>query len=102
MGNVTKILDSTVTDTGETQSLKNREILGGKGTYIDFEIGAGDTVVLEGKLVSANDFKTVLTVTADALFEVDLPHIFRCRRTVDGGGADSTVHIQTPDITGIV
>ena len=93
---VLQILDSSAGDTGATFTLLNRALAKGKGSYVDVEIGAGDTVVLEGKLVSANTFTTIATFTADTLVEVDLPTIFRARRTVDGGGADTTVAIQSP------
>ena len=93
---VLEILDSSAGDTGATITLMSRSIANGIGTYVNVEIGAGDTVVLEGKLVTANTFVTIATFTADTLVEVDMPVIFRARRTVDGGGADSTVNIQAP------
>lgn len=93
---VFEILDTTGGDTGTTFTLLNRSIANGVGTYVNVEIGAGDTVVLEGKLVSGNTFITIATFTTDDLVVVDLPSIFRARRTVDGGGADTTVNIQSP------
>lgn len=102
MGNVVNVLNTANGETGTGQSLKNRELLGGKGTYVDFEIASGDTVVFEGKLTSANSYKTILTVTANALVLVDLPVLYRGRRTVNGAVGNSTINIQTPDITGVV
>lgn len=93
---VLEILDTTAGDTGTTYTLLNRSIANGINTYVNVEIGAGDTVVLEGKLVSANTFVTIATFTTDELIIVDLPSIFRARRTVDGGAGDTTVNIQCP------
>lgn len=101
MGNPVTILSTASGDTGSTYTLKNRELMGGKGTYVNAEVASGDTIVLEGKLLAANDFVILATFTADALVVVDLPTIYRGRRTVDGG-SDSTLTIQTPDITGVV
>ena len=93
---VLEILDTTAGDTGATHTLMSRSISAGRGTYVNVEIGAGDTVVIEGKLVSGNTFVTIATFTTDDLIIVDLPVIFRARRTVDGGGADTTINIQAP------
>lgn len=101
MANATTILDTSAGETGTTYTLKIRDVFGGKGTYIDATIGSGDTIVFEGKLTSGVAFKTIATITASSVFLVDLPLIYRARRTVDGG-ADSTIVLMTPDVTGVV
>lgn len=93
---VLEILDTTAGDTGTTYTLLSRSAENAKGTYVNVEIGSGDTVVIEGKLVSGNTFVTIATFTTDDLLLVDLPKIFRARRTVDGGSEDTTVNIHTP------
>jgi hypothetical protein len=110
MGNVATILDTTQTlagaasaETGPTQTLKLRQLSLGEGAYVEAVIGSGDTVILEGNISgSASVFQTIATFTASALIPVDLPSKYRARRSVDGGGADSQIYVQTKDTTGVV
>ncbi len=89
-----EILDTTAGDTGATQTLFNREQRRGRPMHIQAEIGAGDTVVIEGKVESTLSFVTLATFTANDIKAIDLPNIYRARRTVDGGGADSNVFVE--------
>ena len=110
MGNVTTILDTTQTlsgaaspETGPTQTLKIRQLSLWKGAYIEVVIGSGDTVIFEGNISgSSTVFQTIATFTASGIITADLPTKYRARRSVDGGGADSQVYVQTQDIVGVV
>jgi len=93
LGSITKILDTTSGDTGDTQTITEREQTL-KAAQIQIEIGAGDTVVIEGKLESSLSFVTYKAIQTNDLFTIDLPPIYRARRTVDGGTEDSQVWLQ--------
>lgn len=89
-----EILDTTAGDTGATQTVFNREQRRGRPSHIQAEIGAGDTVVIEGKVEGTLSFVTLATFTANDIKALDLPNTYRARRSVDGGGADSNVFIE--------
>lgn len=95
LATLTEILDTSTGDTGATQTFDNRGQNLNRNAQVQCEIGAGDTVVIEGKLKTALSFVTIHTFTTDDIVSIDLPTIYRARRTVDGGSADSTIDVQT-------
>jgi hypothetical protein len=93
---VVTVLDTTVGDTGNTQTMKLGFMAEDTPARITIEAGSGDTVVIEGKSHADDSFQTVHSFihgTDVAPIDLYLPLIWRARRTVDGGGADSTVRI---------
>lgn len=90
---VVKILDTTVADTGPTQTAKAVFLKKNIPVRLSIDIGSGDTVVIEGKSDSAEDFETLATFTDETPQDVYLSQIWRARRTVDGGG-DSEVFVE--------
>ena len=95
IGNNTKIFDSTDGETGTDQNMYGNELSLDKESLIQVEIGSGDTVVLEGKINSSASYVVIDTYTSNTIEKVRLPNIYRGKRTVDGGGADSQIYIQT-------
>ena len=91
---VITVLDTTVSDTGETQTAKANFLNKDKPIRFSAAIGSGDTVVIEGKAETADDFETLHTFTDDTPADVYVSAIWRARRTVDGGSADSTIKVQ--------
>lgn len=89
-----QILDTTAGDTGAAQTIYNREQNLNRMAQVQFNIGTGDTVVLEGKIHSSLNYGVIYTATSDVIIDVDLPTTYRARRTVDGGSADSEVWVQ--------
>lgn len=95
LGVVTEILDSSAGDNGAQQKLRANELGIAQNAFVEVIIGSGDTVVIEGNLSgSTTVYQIIATFTASTLTIIDLPPTFRARRTVDGGGADSTVDMQ--------
>jgi hypothetical protein len=92
---LTQILDTTAGDTGAAQTVTNPLQNLDRLSQVQFNIGSGDTVVLEGKIKSTLNYGVIYTATSDKIINVDLPIAYRARRTVDGGGADSEVWVQT-------
>ncbi len=99
---VITILDTTVAENGAVQTvdfpyLKNDVERGGTRFFVD--IGAGDTVVIEGKAAAADsNYRLLATaITASGVYDVKLSPVFRARRSVDGGGADSLVRVINLD-----
>ena len=92
---LTEILDTTGDDTGTTQSITNPEQNLNRNAQVQCEIGAGDTVVIEGKLKPSLSFVIIHTFSTDDVVSIDSPTIYRARRNVDGGSADSKVDVQT-------
>lgn len=90
-----QILDTTAGDTGATQTVTRTTQFTGRNSQVQIQIGSGDTVVIEGKLDSTLNFVTLATYTADDLVNLDLPPIFRARRTVDGASEDSQVWVRS-------
>ena len=97
-GSISKILDTTSGETGDTQTFTQRQQTL-KSAQVQVEIGSGDTVVIEGKLESTLSFVTYKSINTDDLFTMDLPPILRARRTTDGGSGDTQVWLQTFDNT---
>ena len=97
MANATLILNTTTGETGATQTLSNDNLNLNKDAFYQVEIGAGDTVVIEGRIDSSLSFVTLATVTTNQLQAIKTPNSIRARRTVDGGSADSYVWIQQLD-----
>ncbi len=88
------VLDTTLGDTGATQTaddgfLKKNILEGGARFFA--AIGAGDTVLIEGKCATADSYSTLQSITASGCYDVKLAPIWQARRSVDGGGADSTI-----------
>jgi len=97
MSDARLILNTTGGDTGATQTASNPDLNLDKSAFIQVEIGAGDTVVIEGQLNSTLSFATINTYTTNTIESIKLPNTYRARRTVDGGGADSQVWVQLLD-----
>lgn len=91
---IVTILDTTVAATGATQTSKAGFLKKDKPLRISASIGSGDTVVIEGKAETADDFETLATFTDDTPQDVYVSQIWRARRTVDGGSADSTIKVE--------
>ena len=88
------ILDSSLSEDGVTQIVTDSYSKADVYVTLAIYIGSGDSVVLEGKVDQADSFITVQTYTESTLTQVRLPTIFRARRSVDGGSADSVVKVQ--------
>jgi len=92
---VEQILDTTGGDTGSDKTLYSRDQDLNRLSQVQFNIGSGDSVVIEGKLDSSLNYGVIYTATSDVIINVDLPSTYRARRTVDGGSADSEVWVKT-------
>lgn len=97
---VVKVLDTanptaSPSDTGPTQEMKDNFLKKQVPLRFSIDIGSGDTVVIEGKSVDAEDFETLHTFTTEAPADIYVSKIWRPRRTVDGGG-ESQVYVENP------
>lgn len=92
--NVVKILDSTVSDTGPDQEMEYSFLDKDIPLRFSVSLGSGDTVVIEGKLESGDDYEVMHTFTDDTPADIYVMRLFRARRTVDGGSGDSWVKAQ--------
>jgi len=99
MSNV-KVLDTTIADTGPTQSVKMGFLK--KNHPIRFEcfIGAGDTVLIEGRTGSSGTFDPLYSFTTSEHKDIYVPRQWRARRTVDGGN-DTIINVQNPRNLGL-
>ena len=88
------ILDTTLAETGATQTVADGFINKNEPVRISLDLAAGDTVVIEGKADSSHDFNTLHTFTDETPADIYVSRIFRARRTVDGAAGDSTVYVQ--------
>lgn len=88
-----KILDTSVGETGDTQTSKAGFLKKDRPLRFSIDIGSGDTVVIEGKSESAEDFEVLHTFTDETPADVFVSRFWRARRTVDGGG-DSQVFVE--------
>lgn len=94
MGNpVVKVLDTTIADTGPTYVADQQFLDQDIPLTFSLSIGAGDTVILEGKMETADSFKTIYTFPDETPRQIFVMPIWRLRRTVDGGSADSTIKV---------
>jgi hypothetical protein len=93
---IVEVLDTTIGDTGPTQTMDAnylKDDVRDGGTRMIFTIGSGDTVAIQGKAETADSFVTLQSVTSTSIVDVKLPPIWQAKRTVDGGSADSTVKL---------
>lgn len=94
---IVTVLDTTIGDNGAVQSLDAvylKDDIRYGGTRMFFDIGAGDTVLIEGKAAAADAaYRTLATVTSSGIQDIKLPPVWRARRSVDGGSADSKVRV---------
>lgn len=91
------VLDTTVAEDGPAQAvdhvfLKQDRVDGGTRFFV--AVGAGDTILIQGKAESADDYSTLQSITASGMYDVKLAPIWRASRSVDGGGADSVVKVM--------
>ncbi len=93
---VVKVLDTAGAgnDTGDTQTAKAGFLKKNIPVRFTASIGAGDTVVIEGKSDSGESFETLHSFTDDTPADIYLSLIWRARRSVDGGGADSEIFVE--------
>ena len=90
---MSKIFDSAEGEIGGVKEFSDGDLNAFKNAYVQCQLGAGDTVVFEGKIDEAASFVVLETFTDNTLKGVTLPRFYRARRTVDGGG-DSQVYID--------
>jgi len=91
-----QILNTTAGETGATitrEGNRNQRV-GPRTAMVQAEIGAGDTVLFEGRMKGTLSFVTLDTYTGNEIAFIDLPAEYRARRTVDGGGADSEIWVE--------
>tara|TARA_R110000782_G_scaffold100028_3_gene186038 strand:+ start:157 stop:471 length:315 start_codon:yes stop_codon:yes gene_type:complete len=94
IASLSQILNTTAGDTGADKAVVNAEQNLNRLAQVQFNIGSGDTVVLEGKIESTLNYGVIYTADTDVIINVDLPIIYRARRTIDGASADSEVWVQ--------
>jgi hypothetical protein len=90
------VLDTTVAETGPAQrtpaGFRNKD----KPLRFSAVIGAGDTVVIEGKANAADTYATLHTFTDGTPADIYPPLLWRARRTVDGVAGDSKIRAENP------
>lgn len=91
-----KVLDSTVADNGPTQTMTDGFLKKDKPLRFSVDLGAGDTIVIEGKSDSGEDFETLHTFSDETPADIYVSQIWRARRSVDGGTADSECFVENP------
>jgi len=96
---VVTVLDTTkaaASDTGATQTMKTGFLKRNVLSRLSISLGSGDSVVIEGKSEASDSFVVLYTWTAanEVPINIYLPLIWRARRSVDGGGADSKVKME--------
>ncbi len=95
-----KVLDTVnptavPSDTGPTQTMTANHLKKQEPLRFSADLGAGDTCVVEGKSVSAEDFEVIHTFSSETPADVFVSQIWRVRRTVDGGG-ESQIFVENP------
>lgn len=91
-----KVLDTTVADTGPTQTAELSFLKEDKPVRFHADIGSGDTVLIEGKSDSDDDWDTLATFTDETPQDVFISKFWRARRSVDGATADSAIRAANP------
>lgn len=91
------ILDTTADEAGPNQLVNHAylktDVLHNGMAFI-VSIGAGDTVLIEGKGAAADaSWITLQECTSSGVYDVKVTPVFRASRSVDGGSADSLVRV---------
>lgn len=90
---MTKVLDTTVGETGPAQLALSTFLKNNVPMRFSIELGAGDTIVVEGKSNSAESYKTLHSFTTSSVADIYVSQYWRARRTVDGG-SDSQLYVE--------
>ena len=88
-----KILDTAIGEIGTVNDLSEFFMDSDKAIRFHCYLGAGDTIVVEGKIDSADTYQVLHTFDVDNAAPIDIypSPIIRARRTVAGAG-NSTVN----------
>lgn len=97
---VIKVLDTanptaSPSDTGPTQTMQAGWLKRNVPLRFSIDIGSGDTVVIEGKSLAAEDFEILHSFIDEIPADIFVSAIWQVRRTVDGAG-ESQVFIENP------
>jgi hypothetical protein len=92
--NIITVLNSAVAENGPTQTVQVNFLKKMMPLRFSIALGAGDTVVIEGKAETADDFEILHTFTDETPADVYVSRIWRARRSVDGTSADSVVKVE--------
>jgi len=97
-GTVTIVLDTTVAETGPTQTIEDTFLKEDIPLRFSIagDIAAGDTIVIEGKAEAADNFEILHTFADDSPVDVFVSRLWQVRRSVDGAVGDTTVKVHTP------
>lgn len=87
------VLDTSVGETGSTQTVTDNFLKKNVPLRLTIDIGAGDTLVIESKSTSAEDFEIIHTFVDETPADVYVSRIWRARRTTDGG-ADTQIFVE--------
>lgn len=92
--NIVTVLDTTVGDSGADQIAKFDFLGMDRPLRFSISLGSGDSVVIEGKAESSDDYEVIHTFSDETPADVYVSHRWRVRRSTDGGSGDSTVKVQ--------
>lgn len=89
-----KVLDTanptaSPSDTGPTQTMTRGFLKKNVPIRFSVDLSAGDTVVIEGKSDSSEDFEVLHTFTTETPADVYVSKYWRARRSVDGAAGEA-------------
>jgi hypothetical protein len=89
-----KILDTTVGENGAEQVINDRFLRDNIPLRLHFDVGSGDTLQVQGRVESSDNWDNLYTVTTEQPIDVYPSKRMRVIRTVDGGTEDSVCYVQ--------
>ena len=101
MAGAKQILDTAEGETGIIHVMSQPDLNLNKRAFLQVNISAGDTVVIESRIDPALDWVILENglFTSNYVTDIKMPIYLRARRTIDGGVGDSKVWIQLLDLS---
>lgn len=95
---IVKILDTTIADTGPTQTIDDRFLRLNQPLRVHCDLAAGDVIKIYVRPSSAHDWDELYEFTDETPIDIYPSKEVKAERTLDGGAGDSSIYIQSPFI----
>jgi len=93
----TRILDTTISDTGAQQNIENRFLRSSKPLRFSADLADGDVLKVYGRANSNDDWNELQEFSGTTtVMDIYPSSEMKADRTTDGGNGDSEVFIENP------
>ena len=91
---VVKVLDTTTSETGETQKMDFGFLNEDKPLRVSVKLSTNDVVVFEARSLETNDWEIIKTFTSDGAADIYPSQFWQMRRSNDGTVGESQAWVE--------